>query len=409
MDHDFKLPYITVLTGKHENPPELVYRDISYYDFGDDTDSFDGDCSSGPFLAILMTITKRHFSDFHDDDHEETLLSFLKSDQLSLTELSGNSTFLSKEQRKRYINQTTLENLYGKWSVTITPDLYMGATLALSGTEVIMRLPRKDDSSIHWYLWPYDALYRLVFHSEPYFLNSDYSREVYIDGVKSNLQSIELSIDRLIKLNLKRDPCEKDPAYDINACQYNCFSKWIFCSLYGNGPDGKPVCMKSDYDLYKKLYSKFFNQLPVPLNYSAKLGESYSEKEYGSTIDNCGCPQPCIRDTIGYKYISTPVKSDSAMLKMRITIGRGRRTTEMVLTYGLEDLLADAGGYLGLLLGASLLSVFGSGRKLTTRLVRQALAKRRRRRRRRQAAQRGGGTKRHRDSLELQQRRASAR
>ena len=53
-----------------------------------------------------------------------------------------------------------------------------------------------------------------------------------------------------------------------------------------------------------------------------------------------------------------------------------RHTKVMVLTYELEDLLADTGGYLGLLLGASLLSLIGSGRKLFRRL-KQTLAKQR--------------------------------
>ena len=63
---------------------------------------------------------------------------------------------------------------------------------------------------------------------------------------------------------------------------------------------------------------------------------------------------------------------------MIVSARRLRHTMIMMLTYELGDLLADMGGYLGLLLGASLLSVYGTGHKMIRRLVRQALAKHRR-------------------------------
>ena len=68
--------------------------------------------------------------------------------------------------------------------------------------------------------------YRLVFHSNPCFVkfNDKYHRE-YLIGDESNVSSIELSIDRMIKRDLGREPCEEDPAYDINVCHLQLFSQ----------------------------------------------------------------------------------------------------------------------------------------------------------------------------------------
>ena len=110
----------------------------------------------------------------------------------------------------------------------------------------------------------------------------------------------------------------------------------------------------------------------------------WSEREAFFPVDRCRCLQPCIKDRISFKYRSEKLRNSDSTFHTNILVYRMRNTKVMVLTYGLADLLADTGGYLGLLLGASLLSVYGTGRKLTTRIFRQAMAERRRRRHRRQ-------------------------
>ena len=124
----------------------------------------------------------------------------------------------------------------------------------------------------------------------------------------------------------------------------------MHCDLHGNLTSEKPTCLDKDYVHYHQFSATFFFQLKTEIKGILP-------------IEKCGCPQPCIQDSISYSYITDTVKSNDTTLQMRITVNRVRQTTVMVLTYELEDLLADAGGYLGLLLGASLLSVFGSGRE----------------------------------------------
>ena len=56
---------------------------------------------------------------------------------------------------------------------------------------------------------------------------------------------------------------------------------------------------------------------------------------------------------------------------MRFSMKRMRRTAVTVLAFDLEDLLAYIGGYLGLLLGSSTLSMFETGKKVAGRLAKR--------------------------------------
>ena len=69
------------------------------------------------------------------------------------------------------------------------------------------------------------------------------------------------------------------------------------------------------------------------------------------------------------------------MFYVQISVKRLRRTMKTVLTFDLEDLMAYTGGYLGLLLGSSILSIFTGGHKLVGRLARLVTRRRRRRER----------------------------
>ena len=321
----------------------------------------------------------------------QTLLEYVTVHSMTLCELSGRTPAeTNSSDRKRHRNITATSDEYGNWTAALTSPLDIGATLTPNrgSSFVQLRLPHYNDSIDYRGLRlpplkgdpldPSNVFYLLVFHSQPSYFQShrDFQSSIVIKNA-TNEQTFELTVQRLVKINLKREPCEEDPTYDIAECRRKCLFDWLYCTLYESQTDGgKPVCMASDLISYGKSFDRFF----------------FDKDNSGNVVpvDLCRCPQPCILDHISYSDISNTVSaqmsaSDSGFLTVKILASRQRETKVMVLTYGLEDLLADMGGYLGLLLGASLLSVFGSGRKLTTRLVRQALAKRRRRRRRQAA------------------------
>ena len=343
VDREFEeLPYITVIREeKHASTFLLLWSHVA--------ESFRYETDYSKYRMI----------------RKQSLNEFVRSHSMSLIELSGQSRrSLSEEERKLIINETTSETTSGKWSVTLTDRLDIGATLAMNSSSAAITLHRYTD-----FVLPMSDLigrtkgyYRLIFHARPCFFRflRDFHDEVAIENVTS-IPAIELNILRMVKLNLRREPCEEDPAYEYQACIRECILNNLNCSLYGNDTgSGKPTCTVDDI-------SEYFHDI-------SRVDEN----------DACRCQQPCIQDSISYS--SKPAKEwqlkrTQSEFPISIDVNEVRHTTVMVLTYGLEDLLADMGGYLGLLLGASLLSVFGSGRKLIRRLVRQALAKRRRRRR----------------------------
>ena len=297
----------------------------------------------------------------------QTLIEFITSHSLSLAELSGQSGLLSEEERKRRMNQTTIEDEYNnKWSVTLDALLSRGATRVVD-RNALLTLPRYKD-----FMAPKDKptvgkafggdYYRLHFHGRSCFFAfaSTISSAVMIENAIS-IATIELKIERLENLNLRREPCEEDPAYEYEECIRKWFLNGLNCSLYGNEKGrGKPTCMAYDMESYKYYFNSFF------------LGSGGSIPLF----QHSGCRQSCIQDSISYSYMDHKSEGFDSFFGILIYVNPVRHTQVMVLTYGLEDLLADTGGYLGLLLGASLLSLIGYGRKLFRRL-KQALAKQR--------------------------------
>ena len=195
----------------------------------------------------------------------QTLIEFIRSHSLSLAELSGQSGLLSEEERKRRMNETTILKFNEKWSVTLDADLARGATRVVD-RYAFLRLPRYKD-----FMAPKDKqtvgkafgedYYRLYFHGRSCFFAfaSTISSSVMIENATS-IPRIELKIDRVENLNLRREPCEEDPAYEYDECIRKCFLKWLNCSLYGNEKGrGKPTCMAYDLESYHDYFFTFFS------------------------------------------------------------------------------------------------------------------------------------------------------
>ena len=357
VDHEFELPYISVFHAENRYQADII------------------DSLKTRYPKDSVELLKARSHDIPDqsgktEHSNQTLLEFVRDHSVTLAAMAPGHNMLSYENLKRRIYPTIFEDRLGTWRVTLTDSLDMGATLKPENPDISMRLPHTMSTNgiANERHREYER-YSLVFHCKPDYLIFDKSlhKRVFIES-KQNVQKIEINIDRSIRLNLRREPCEEDPAYDIKACQYRCMLNQLHCSLYRNETGGKRTCMDDDWVAYYETYYSFFNR-------RIKVGNRSI-----FPIDRCGCRQPCIQDSISYYIVSHKQKTeDFDYFEMDIRVSQVRHTKVMVLTYELEDLVADTGGYLGLLLGASLLSVFGSGRKLIRRLVRQALAKRRRR------------------------------
>ena len=307
--------------------------------------------------------------------NQTTLLEYARARDLNIYELSGNMYRLYRMLERGFDiknakNITTYEDGDGMWNIILTSRLGIGATLTPNRKRNMVLLRHfyvYDSDDLFRHIYPPELRYFVYFHGEPHFFGFDdrFHSSVSIKNT-TEPQSIKLKVQRQVKLNLRREPCEEDPTYEIGECRRKCFLSWLKCRLHGTQTDdGKPVCMEDDLLLYARSVKFFFR------------GDSYKRRNRESVVpaDRCPCPQPCVRDHISVSDTSS-VGHFSIPGLVKISVSRLRQTTVMVLTYGLEDLLADMGGYLGLLLGASLLSVFGAGRRLVSRLVRRVKRRR---------------------------------
>ena len=328
LDHKFKPPFITVIPIRPM--PKRITR-------------------------ILEKGTEEERSELLAN---QTLIEFIRAHSLSLAEFSGVAN-VTDERRQQDKNETTLKDFSGTWKLTTYRSTQISATLNLSGSAVVLTLPRNTDlvkgigsnETIHYLYW-------IVFHSENNFWRFDTELHTYLPVKNaSHHQDIKVAVEREVDLNLRRQPCVEDPAYFITECQRKCFLNRVNCSL-GNMDRGetsmKPLCTASEYPSYVKGVHEFF------------YGNNETEE---APVSKCDCPTPCVTDRISYTTLSDITKSTNDSLKVYISMSRVRRTRETVLTYELEDLLADIGGYLGLLLGVSLLSLCGAGQRLAGRLV----------------------------------------
>ena len=176
------------------------------------------------------------------------------------------------EERRNFINITTYYDDFapGKWKAALTSDLDIGATLQPEGRLVDLYLPRYTDFIyITQYIHRTNINYSLILHSEPSYFqyNTGFHRTVYIDNT-TDYQAIKLKVQRLVRLNLRREPCEEDPAYNIGECKHKCFLSWLNCSLYGSETDdGKPTCMAYDIASYTRLHQRVFPAGPTLTGY----------------------------------------------------------------------------------------------------------------------------------------------
>ena len=255
---------------------------------------------------------------------------------------------------------------YESWKTSV--DYFYGgvcATLAsYSGIGAIELFLRRQPE--YEYTWPgIAASYKVILHG-----NSEYwgwytlNMTDCIITNETTREELVITIDREVKPNLRRAPCESDPAYNIMTCKRHCYFDRISCRMEEDADDdGRPLCMASQAPDY-------FDSLKYDLR-----------KGFWQTED-CPCPEPCTTDRFGFHLRPSFSSSDADYLRLRLSVDDVRRVIETFVTYTVWDMLADMGGYLGLLLGSSLLSLFSTVYGLAVRVCKRCAVVARRRCRR---------------------------
>ena len=190
--------------------------------------------------------------------------------------------------------------------------------------------------------------------------------------ITSNSSQVDvfITVDREVRPNLRRAPCESDPSYSLAACQRRCFFDWLDCRMEESAEnDGRPPCMASD-------------AFPYSWWHGHRLFLEFTTLDWRgiNPIDECTCPDPCVSYRFGFQVRPALIPRSGNLVKVEIIFEDVQRVLETHVTYTMPDLLADMGGYLGLMLGWSLLSLFGAAQELVVRACKRVLCNKRRRR-----------------------------
>ena len=152
--------------------------------------------------------------------------------------------------------------------------------------------------------------------------------------------------------NMRRRPCVEDPTYSRSMCWRNCFFDSLNCSVTGNQEhQDKPLCRAVDWFWYRYAYASFTQTAEE--NTQIRLLDKTKRK---SISYPCPCPHSCILDR--YKISSNWLTFPTDTQEINLSFRRLVQVFENTVTYGSIDLMSDMGGFLGLFLGYSILSVF---------------------------------------------------
>ena len=183
-------------------------------------------------------------------------------------------------------------------------------------------------------------IYEMVFHGHPDFFGNVYWADFdYYLAVAQRGTSMLITTDRQIQPNLRRDPCVEEPNYNIRLCELQCFFDRLNCSMHDNTGSNKPRCMASDAKWYEE-------ESPLFKFFGAADGR-----------EACSCPKPCVTDsiTVSSQPLFSVPSENFTYIQMSVPIHM--KVLHTYVRYTLSDLAADIGGFLGLFLGWSILSV----------------------------------------------------
>ena len=269
------------------------------------------------------------------------------------------------ETQCAYLNEANTEETRYKWPIFPHTRIFGVTTIPEDLSDFYLCLPMKG--AIRKLIGTTIISYYVVLHSDRHVFSYDPDVDAIL-RIENNVchRHIEVTIDREEKLNLRRLPCNPDTSYSLGTCQRRCYMDWINCSLGETQNSMKTLCQEDDYNMLKQSLLGFDKH--------DHLGNGEERYDYGINASFCDCPVPCVRDRISFSIISTAdacaMGNKRELFYVRFSMKRMRRTAVTVLAFDLEDLLAYIGGYLGLLLGSSTLSMFETGKRLAGRLAR---------------------------------------
>ncbi|XP_043228461.1 uncharacterized protein LOC122384786 [Amphibalanus amphitrite] len=160
--------------------------------------------------------------------------------------------------------------------------------------------------------------------------------QTYVIMNDTRFASIVITTYRQVRPSLRRSPCVTDPDYNQATCKRHCFFADMNCTLERIHNSEKRLCLAADFG-YFKAYRLFKGLLTA-------------------SESNCSCPVSCVRDryTISARPGQALFNSD---VELHIQPAGIRKVLETSISYTITDLMADIGGFLGLFLGWSLLTL----------------------------------------------------
>ena len=178
-------------------------------------------------------------------------------------------------------------------------------------------------------------------------------------------QELVISVEREIMPNMRRRPCVEDPSYSRSMCWRKCFFDSLNCSIFqeGDGKNDKPRCKAIDIKWYQTAFRDF---TVVPTD------EIDKQMQYKYP---CSCPRPCLMDRFNLYIRPSNIKSGIHYILLGLSFAPVMRIIETTVTYDIIDLMADIGGFLGLFVGYSILSVFDDIKALAMQFLRKRTSK----------------------------------
>ena len=290
-----------------------------------------------PPFTICPALRTTSLSEGGDPDRENDTLMELFRD----LSLSPEDMLLDLETPEDNSSEFVSCNDYGCVDFKTSVDYNIGGTCLTSKAKSLdLRQLVLQPNPLYEHELENPLTYDLVFHGHPDFVGDRFVEDptYYLSAAQRGV-AITVTTDRRIEVNLRRDPCADDPNYSKRLCERQCFFDWLNCSMHGDHDTNKPRCMASDAEWYEEAE-------PFSAFYDAPDG-----------AEACTCPKPCVTDFISISVQPDFFIEDDNFTYVQVMPARTMKVLKTYVTYTFSDLMADTGGFLGLFLGSSILSM----------------------------------------------------
>ena len=208
----------------------------------------------------------------------------------------------------------------------------------------------------------------IYFHYRGHFTNSQLKiygieiLQVKVLSPASQLYVYEVEPTEVVYLNQEKDPCDehKNVKKDIWSCLESHLASNMNCSLPWQSDKGEgklPVCSNPyEFMQYMESHEDLLDFETDDITQTANCIPSCKRVEYSVKLFN---HLPGLDPEV-YKYLGVDNRIENA-LQFYFFFGKDRfNKREQYYAYDEQNLVADFGGYLGLLLGYSLLTAYDS-------------------------------------------------